>query len=241
MQERNRTDGAFPPGQFFFDVKHVIDESPLIPLLDSMPKGAVLHGHLSAMVDRHWLIKEGTYDDNCWRSEDLRLAISETKPDEEAGWRRCVELRAEAESAEEFDEDVYRSIVLNKEETEGEGSAVWEKFQECFVRIWDLVWYRPLTERYVFQALADLHSQNIQYVEWRVVTGNLFDLGGRKYTVEEEVDMYLAILQQFVEEVGPMEMRIIPCASRDQDRETVGAKMRETFFLRQKYPEFVIG
>lgn len=208
---------------------------------NSRTSGAVLHGHLSAMVDRRWLIKEGTYDQNCWRSEDMRLAISESRPDDQGGWQRCVDLRAEADTAEEFDDEVYHSIVLNREETEGEGSAVWEKFELCFIRIWDLVWYRPLTERYVWQALQDLRDQNLQYAEWRVVTGNLFDLGGRKYTVEEEVEFYLDIQRRFVQEVGPIEMRIIPCASRDQDRETVGAKMRETFFLRQKYPDFVIG
>ena len=56
----------FPPSNFFYEGKSMIDTNRVYEILRKMPKGALLHLHPSAGGSAEWVVKNITYMDNCY-------------------------------------------------------------------------------------------------------------------------------------------------------------------------------
>uniref|UniRef100_A0A2C9M8K1 Adenosine/AMP deaminase N-terminal domain-containing protein n=1 Tax=Biomphalaria glabrata TaxID=6526 RepID=A0A2C9M8K1_BIOGL len=66
IQESIWTSTPYPPAITFFKSKPWIDNSTIFKILQTMPKGGVLHLHDSAMTSLQWVIKRLTYLPNLY-------------------------------------------------------------------------------------------------------------------------------------------------------------------------------
>jgi adenosine deaminase CECR1 len=175
-EEIERTGECFPPAHSFLESKtrRLIDQSPVLEVMKRLPKGGILHVHGYALGDFRWLIQRATYLPNCYIHQGTdepprqgSLRISAEPPGD--GWRLVSELRQAAESTEEFDEELYRSVTLGEEDLDQ--PDIWAEFRKCFARsrglFSDDVW-----DGFCRKRLGDLVAENVQYVETRGEIGS---------------------------------------------------------------------
>ena len=122
-EEIERTREHFPPAHNFLESKTraLIDSSPLLEMLERMPKGGILHAHGVAMGDLRWLVSHATYLPNCYiyQGGEMRpprgtLQLFEEPPED--GWRLVSGLRKMADDVRAFDEEIYLSVTLGEED-----------------------------------------------------------------------------------------------------------------------------
>ena len=78
----------YPPSQNFMLSKSTLEKSKVFKLIKSMPKGANLHLHDSAMASMSWVISKLTYTQNLWMRDlgkPLSFTWSETQPQDGEG------------------------------------------------------------------------------------------------------------------------------------------------------------
>lgn len=56
--------------------------------------------------------------------------------------------------------------------------------------------FRPIYEKYLYQALQDLYDDNIMFAEIRMAMSHLYDLDGNFYPVSEISEVYANIINK---------------------------------------------
>eukprot|EP00736_Rhodelphis_marinus_P003807 Rmarinus@m.703 len=244
----------------FYDTRDTLRHSDSYKLLQSMPKGGMLHVHYEALDDLDWLIGMSTYDDDCYmyvpaaddNDDGSTLAGSlkyahESAVQEGDGWVRVNDLRALSPlPAEEFDQRLHDAVTITSD-TCCDYETAWDKFEQTFVRLNLLLRYKPIfTEffRHSFEML--LTEENIQYIEIR--TGldpyyTITDQGESVFATQEET---LKLIHQVAEEVKKeyanfIGVKIIYQAVRFIDEPTLRSELDKAVALRDKYPSLVVA
>jgi len=189
------------PGTHFFAAKPRLEAGALLPLLQGMPKGAVLHVHSDSMVDIPWLVQNATYDDDlflCGRlgHNEATFRFSGSRPDPSAagahavtcavspGWRSLQGLRAASGNATAFDAALVAEMTLTTPEPWYKYptlDAVWARFEGAFTAASGIVYYQPVHARYLERGFELFRKDGVQHVEVRqVLQGEI----GRVYTRE---------------------------------------------------------
>jgi len=172
-KEMERTRGHFPPAHSFLETKtkKLIDQSPILEIMKRMPKGGILHVHGIALGDFRWLVSYATYQPNCYvyleekKKRTIRGTLNFFKSPPGNGWRLISDLRRAVEDAQEFDEEIYRSITLGEEDLNQQD--IWDEFSNCFRRFVGLLSSDFMWEDYCRKMLKDVVEENVQYIESR--------------------------------------------------------------------------
>lgn len=186
----------------FFRVKEQIEQTELFRLLQLMPKGALLHGHNTAMVSSQWFVRNVTYRDGLimYTTEKDVVRLTFKRPTETANWRYVADLRREAASAETFDKQLDALINLYSAQPEidyPDIDVVWRRFQNMFETVRDAIHHLPVFVDYHTQLLQELLDDNIMYAEIRTGAGELYDTSGRIYNSVEGVQILWDIVERF--------------------------------------------
>jgi len=227
QEEIERTREYFPPAHSFLEsrTRRLIDKSPILEIMKHMPKGGILHVHGLAMGDFRWLIKQATYLSNCYiyqgKEEPPRkgsMRISTEPPGD--GWRLVSDLRKSADSVEEFDEELYKSVTLGEEDL-GQPD-IWLEFRKCFARSMGLL-SDEIWDNFCRKMLKDLIEENVQYVESRSGIGR----------------------QEIVEEIQrdhpEFEVKYIPAFGRSLSRERIAQNLNWVLDQRAVDPNRIVG
>lgn len=143
---------------------------------DKINKGAVLHGHNTAMVSSEWIIRNITYRDGIsictpnWNNKSkvftFRKNFSECVDD----LHLVSKLRKDSKNADTFDQDLESLINLwtdAPDSTYPNINSVWSKFEEIFIILGDYLKYKPVFIDFHTKLLQDLYDDNIMYAEIR--------------------------------------------------------------------------
>ncbi|KAF2638211.1 Metallo-dependent hydrolase [Massarina eburnea CBS 473.64] len=183
------------PGMMFHLAKDRMEKSKLWKIVKKMPKGALLHCHLEAMVDLDWALEEAFVTDGvCVRSDGplssqqarLRAGFSFTFSKSEAKshvsiWSEeyaphtQVPLATAADSFPDggrkgFVEWVRSRVTITPEEhlKHHEGpNEVWRKFMSCFPILGSLIYYEPIFRKFIRKLLKALLDDGVFYVDMR--------------------------------------------------------------------------
>lgn len=183
------------PGMMFTLAKDRMEKSKLWQIVKKMPKGALLHCHLEAMLDLDWALEEAfATEDICIRSdapltnEQARLktrfsfTYSKTKANSEISiWRdeysadTQVPLTKAADSfpdggREGFIEWVRSRTTITADEhlKHHEGpNEVWRKFISCFPILGSIIYYEPIFRKFVRKMCKQLLDDGVFYVDMR--------------------------------------------------------------------------
>lgn len=185
------------PGMSFMLAREHIERSKLFNIIRKMPKGALLHCHLSAMVSVEWLMNtvlneiEGIFmsapqalstpEARTTKDFNFMYRSSKTGVSKESIWsdnytpNTYIPLREAAQSFPDGGRAGFVSFFVARSSISLEESikanvgpcAIWERFQACFKPVSALMNYEPIHRRYLQQLFRDLLADGIRYVDIR--------------------------------------------------------------------------
>lgn len=191
-EEQNRD---IYPGMMFTLAKKRMEKTKLWQIMRKMPKGALLHCHLEAMVDQDWLFREALAEEGLCISAPSPMTTAKSRdtalfrfqyrasiPEAETPmWAddyasdTAIPLTAAADSfpdggREDFIKMLVSrcSISLDESIVHHRGpNQIWAKFTSCFQVLNTLVYYEPIYRKFLQRMFRQLADDNVQYVELR--------------------------------------------------------------------------
>lgn len=213
--------GDVYPGMMFNLARDRMEKTKLWKIIQRMPKGALLHCHLEAMVDLKWLIDEmfniggfhiiadgplhtpSTLETSGVRFKWLsspREATSIWSESYTSGQMIPVEAAADEFPGGRPAFKVWlqsRAMVTTEESLKHHHgpNAIWRKFQSCFDILGTLLHYEPLWRGFIGRMLKALIDDGVQYVDIRAAFTLPFYRTGSEVADEDNV-MLIQILDE---------------------------------------------
>lgn len=180
--------------------KERMERSKLWKIVRRMPKGALLHCHLEAMVELDWMLDEAFSLDgiHVWSDRSLSnpaslakapFFFSYTKLSKQGSpsiWsdayqpKTPIPLEVAADSFPSGGRAGFREWVKSRTMITSDESLkhhygvndVWRKFASCFPILASLIFYEPFFRRYVRKMFENLYADGVQWVDVRAVFVN---------------------------------------------------------------------
>ncbi|XP_062550346.1 adenosine deaminase 2-like [Armigeres subalbatus] len=237
----------FLPARHFFEVLDRFGQSKLFKIIRRLPKGGVLHAHDTALGSTD-LIVNATYRENLWQKGEFGKAdgpsykFSREKPGDD--WSLVSEIRKwmtdevyDAKVEELF--SLYNADPLNAYKSLDD---VWSKFQNLFRCLDPLITFEPVWRQYYHDSLQQFYDDQVQYLEFRGVLPDVYDLDGKIYSAEDVVQMYYDETERFkASHSGFIGVKFIYApgryASDDKFQEILDTAVR----LHEAFPNFLAG
>ncbi|KAL5386500.1 hypothetical protein PMIN02_008495 [Paraphaeosphaeria minitans] len=183
------------PGMMFNLAKERMEKSKLWKIVRKMPKGALLHCHLEAMVDLDWVLHEAFATHGvCVRShaplsnEQARLKTGISFTYSNASAKSDVSIWSDdyvantqipiATAADNFPDGgrkgfiewirLRTSITPEEHLKQHEGpNEVWRKFMSCFPILGSIIYYEPIFRKFIRKLCQQLLEDGTYYVDLR--------------------------------------------------------------------------
>lgn len=246
LKERHfdRIENLFPDSKQFIETRRFINSSPFFEkVIQPLPKGALLHGHIMNLGDYIWLADTATLYQNCylytgennenWKHRTLRFF--KDAPDQR--WRDVAILKDAL--GEDFYDDIYHSITLGKDDYPYENMR--EKYADCFDRVDGLLRYRPLFKDYVINLLESLMVDGINYAEILSSFNGMYDTERSYLNPEQEMDLYVTIQNKIKRKHPGFDFRIIYDVSYSKANKSLTEHYKTVLKLYESYPSVLAG
>ncbi|KNG48809.1 adenosine deaminase family protein [Stemphylium lycopersici] len=182
------------PGMMFSLAKERMEKSKLWQIVRKMPKGALLHCHLEAMVDLDWALKEAfttegvcliadepIIDAQTRRKTGFSFTYSKDAKTDASIWsdgytaNTPIPVNQAADSfpdggKEAFIEWIRSRVTITASEhlSHHEGpNQVWRKFMSCFPILGSLIYYEPIFRKFIRKMCKQLLDDGVYYVDMR--------------------------------------------------------------------------
>lgn len=183
------------PGMMFTLAKDRMEKSKLWRIVKKMPKGALLHCHLEAMVDLDWALEEAFVTDGvCLRSdaplssEQARLKTGFSFTYSKINAKKNVSIWSDdytadtriplTKAADSFPDGGRKgfvewirsrtTITIDEHLKHHEGpNEVWRKFMSCFPILGSLIYYEPIFRKFMRRMCQQLLDDGVFYVDMR--------------------------------------------------------------------------
>lgn len=193
------------PGMMFTLAKKRMEGTKLWQIMKKMPKGALLHCHLEAMVDQDWLFREALETEGMHISAPEPLHTKEARtsvlfsfhykssqpPSDASIWTSKyvadspVPMKAAADGFPDGGREAFitwlcsRCSISPKESiSHHHGTcSIWAKFTSCFIILKTLIYYEPIYRKALARVFGQLARDNIQYVELRAAFAFQYFMG----------------------------------------------------------------
>lgn len=190
-------DGDVFPGMMFSLAKERMEKSKLWQIVRRMPKGALLHCHLEAMVELDWMLDEAfkldgihvwsdrglTNEANLSKAPFFFTFTKLSKKDSASIWSESYEpktpipLAVAADSFPRGGREGFREWAKSRTMITSEESLkhhygvndVWRKFASCFPILASLIFYEPFFRKYIRKMFENLYADGVQWVDIRAV------------------------------------------------------------------------
>ncbi|XP_070499820.1 adenosine deaminase 2-like [Chironomus tepperi] len=240
----------FTPARHFFDTIKSVESSQLFKLIHKMPKGAVLHAHDTAMCSTDYVVSLTKWD-NLWQwgeieGNDLpKFLFSRQKPEilNNIEWRPVKDVR------KEMGDDVYDSkirhfftlIVDNPITYYNDINVIWTKFEDLFSVLGPIVFFIDAWKDYYRQSLQEMYDDGVNYLEFRGVLPELYDLDGNTYGPIETCRAYVDVLKEFRASHPDFGCRFIYAPRKYVDDDEFDTYIPTMIKLAKTFPEFMAG
>lgn len=236
----NNTGKDFPPSNFFYEGKSMIDTNLVFKIFRKMPKGALLHLHPTAGGNAGWIVKNLSYMDDCYMylGGDGEITFGSMyffHPDSvPSGWKSMKLIRDEGMQ----DDSIINMLTFSQKD---KGSKnIWGNFENIFNRV-RLIEYEPAFRIFLRALFDSVIADGQQYIELRTGLEGVYDLTGKRFSAEET----LLIVKEIIEDVKRIhpefDAKIIFSDFRGSSKERVMNDLLTAYSLRKEYPDLVIG
>ncbi|KAJ4357613.1 uncharacterized protein N0V89_002189 [Didymosphaeria variabile] len=250
------------PGMMFNLAKERMEKSKLWKIVREMPKGALLHCHLEAMVDLDWVLEEAFVTEGvCVRSdaplssEQARLKTGFSFTYSKASAQSDVSIWSDeyarntqvplVAAADGFPDGgrkgfiewirLRTSITPEEHVKHHEGpNEVWRKFMSCFPILGSIIYYEPIFRKFIRKMCQQLLEDGTYYVDLRSAFSTHRTAGSAK---KNEVEKFKA------SEKGKdfWGVRMIWTTVRAFDNRTVVNSMKQCIEMKIEFPELIAG
>jgi len=228
----------------FTQLKPFIESSSLYKILQSMPKGGLLHCHNGAIANPGWVIPAAAKYKNCYvyiakDEKDFiygQLAVF-TKGQIPNGF---VPLQQYLKSDTHAADSLLKLLTLNRHEL-SDYMDTWVEFEKRFKRIGNLVSYRPFFKEYYQEAFNELIKDRVQHVEIRYGFGKLFDENNEDYSADTVISDLKKIVAEIQKTQPAFTLKLIYSSYKFLDTTAVSQQLKKAFQLKQKYPDLISG
>ncbi|KAH8766212.1 cat eye syndrome critical region protein [Hyaloscypha finlandica] len=209
------------PGMIFNLAKSHMEKTSLWKICQKMPKGALLHCHLGAMVDLEWVIETaietegvcicslggGLVSEEVREKADVRILFQKNgNADGSSIWKKgymsktWVSLKSAAErfpngGREGFVQWLKSKCTITQEDNVAHHLGVdeiWRKLQGAFRTIAPIEFYEPITRGFIRRFLLTVKEDGVKWVEMRGMNRN-FRLEGEDEHAERRLDLVRVI------------------------------------------------
>ena len=188
-------DVTYFPGMMFTLAKERIEKTKTWEILRRMPKGALLHCHIDAMIDVDWLVGQALTTKGMSMLADRPLCTVRAREEASVMFQYASSLSNEVQSiwtggyeaqalipvtavADDFPEGgcegfktwLESRMTITLEESMGHHHGVddvWQKFASCFRLIGSILFYEPIFRAALQRLLAQLLEDGIRWVDFR--------------------------------------------------------------------------
>lgn len=214
------------PGMMFSLAKERMEKSKLWQIVKRMPKGALLHCHLEAMVDLDWALEEAFKTEGVCviadgpivteqqrRKTGFSFTYSKSTTDAVSVWtdgyseNTPVPINTAAANFPDggksgFVEWVRSRVTITASEHlshhEGPNEA-WRKFISCFPILGSLIYYEPIYRKFVRRLCKQLLGDGVYYVDMRSAFYTPYRCEGKENWDEDWFNM-LAHMEDEIED-----------------------------------------
>lgn len=183
------------PGMVFTIARKRMESTKLWDIVRRMPKGALLHCHMDAMVDREWLIRLAMDTEGLCMGAEKALVTADFRENAHIFFQynkssvdksatlfaesyvpgSLVPLHAVANAfpdggREGFVEWVVSRLSISAEESLNHHhgpNSIWRKFTSTFRIVESLLYYEPILRQYLRRMFKDLLDDGVRYVDMR--------------------------------------------------------------------------
>ncbi|KAI4455815.1 adenosine deaminase [Holotrichia oblita] len=240
-----RNPGSFIPALHMFDTLSRIEQSDVFQFIRKLPKGAVLHGHDTALASGDYLYNL-TFSDNlyaCVTNERIYLKfLKEAINESDCTWKPIHLLR---QSVTDFDIRLKQQLTLiraNHREVYTDSNVVWNYFNKIFITVDPLICYKPIFIDYFYQVLTELYEDNVFYIEFRTILPTVYDLDGNTYGPLKVAGLYKQVTEDFMQTHPEfLGAKLIYAPVRNVDEKMMQYYIDTVRVLKKKFPDFFAG
>ena len=188
-------DVTYFPGMMFTLAKERIEKTKTWEILRRMPKGALLHCHIDAMIDVDWLVDQALTTKGMSMLADQPLCTVKARDEASVRFRYASSVSNEVKSiwtvgyeaqalipvtavADDFPEGgregfktwLESRMTITLVESMGHHHGVddvWQKFTSCFRLIGSILFYEPIFRAALQRMLSQLVEDGIRWVDFR--------------------------------------------------------------------------
>lgn len=250
LEEGFENPTIFAPARSFLEAVDDINKSEVFKILRQMPKGAMLHGHDTALVSADFVIKNITYRDNLYaklnksKNDLLELRFFQTPPTDDQ-WKSVKDMRADSGDSKmgtNFDEWLKTKITLGKSDVGLDVNTVWQRFSNIFGVITPMLTYEPVWKDYFYQTLKEFHDDNINYLEFRGTLPDVYTSDGSILSKVQTCQLYVNTLNKFKKDNPSFfGAKFIYAPHRLADEQQFLEYIRIARDLKTAFPDFIAG
>jgi adenosine deaminase CECR1 len=247
----HRANPWFGPMRPFYEVKEEIARTPAYQLLTNMPKGALLHAHLTAIGRVDWVVSKALTMPNCyvkWPSSSAAGNQGQLKffTPEEAAMNADYSLVAQkmaefpAQGSGSFS-NALRTALLFDQDNAGPGKQPWREFDKLRGLTGDFIRNRSVFTNYLLDAFETLWNDGVYYVELRDSLGNLNTLNQQAGSEDDYFNNFKHARDMMKAKHPEFDCRLILSGYRGSDANAIVGKLRKALELRGPDDSLIVG
>lgn len=228
----------------FNQLKPLIENSKLFDILQSMPKGGLLHTHSGGITDAKWIIatvrkyKEGYVyvqkDNDQYIFGQMAFFGKDNVP---AGF---VSLNEKLNTDPGFEKQLQELLLLKRDQL-CNYTDYWIEFEKRFKRTGSLLSYRPFFKAYYLKGFQDLIKDNVQHVEIRFIFDQLYDFQHGKYPLNTSIMDLQDILKEIHKTAPQFTLKLIYSSFKFLDSKGVDKQLEAAFQLKKEFQDMISG
>lgn len=209
------------PGMIFNAAKATMQSTQLFRIVSKMPKGALLHCHLGAMVDLKWVFSTAIETKGMCFSSDRPLVAEEAREKARVKIEYCklgtsgsvwdesyvagTQIHVK-EAADSFPDSGRQGFISWLKErcsiTQSDSirhhlgiNDIWKKLVWGFTMITPIVFYEPITRKFLREFFRTAQKDGIKWIEMRGMTRS-FRLEGEDYLVKDRTELVRVVHEE---------------------------------------------
>lgn len=228
----------------FNEIKPLIESSKLFKVIQTMPKGGLLHTHSGGLANAGWLITTVRKYKECYvydQKDNDKFIFGQLGFFENGKVPKgFVNLDQKLNSDPGFEKELH-DLLLLKRDNLCSYTDYWIEFEKRFQRINLLLPYRPFFKEYYLKGFQDLAKDNVQHVEIRYVFDELYDFEHGKYPLEKSITDLQDIVKQMKQSTPQFSLKLIYSSFKFLDSDSIEKQLEIAFKLKKQFPDLISG
>lgn len=228
----------------FNQLKPLMEGSKLFEIIQSMPKGGLLHTHSGGITDVKWVIttarkyKESYVYDQADNDQFIfgQLAFFEVGKVPKG----FVSLDKKLISNPKFEKELTELLILKRDNL-CTYTNYWIEFEKRFKRISLLLPYRPFFKEYYLKGFQDLIKDKVQHVEIRFIFDELYDFKHGKYPLKTSITDLQDVVKEIQKTQPQFSLKLIYSSFKFLDPKSIEKQLGISFELKKEFPDVISG